>query len=77
MPDSGWAAIIVSVLGAAAVSVGSYFVTRERVARIAKDLTEKVDRREFDEAMKRLDALHEDLREIRTLLSDFLTRVSK
>jgi hypothetical protein len=77
MPDSGWAAIIVSVLGAAAVSVGSYFVTRERVARIAKDLTEKVDRREFDEPMKRLDALHEDLREIRTLLSDFLTRVSK
>lgn len=77
MLDSGWAAVLISALGSAAIAVGSYFVTRDRVARIALDLTQKVDRREFDEAMKRLDALHEDLREIRNLLSEFLGRVAK
>lgn len=74
MPDSGWAAILVSLLGPAGTAVGSYFVIRERVARLTADLAEKVDRREFNQAMQRLDALHTDLREIRDLLSAFLTK---
>lgn len=64
-------AIIIPCIGV----IGSYAVLSERVRKhgeeqktLVADLAEKIDRREFDAGMSRLDALHTDLKEIRDLL---------
>ena len=75
MIDSGWVAVGVSIGGSALLGVGSYFVMRERVNRVAVDMAEKIDRREFEEAIKRFDLMHQDLRDIRNLLSEYLIKM--
>lgn len=66
--DSGWAAVAVSGVTSLVVVAGSHFVMAERVRRLREDIGSKIDRAEFEQAMKRLDQLHADLGSIRDLL---------
>lgn len=72
--ESGWVAVGFSAVVTLGGAVGSHFVMGERVRRVAKDVETKIDRREFDLALERLNDLHTDLRQIRDLLMQLMSR---
>lgn len=69
-----WVGLGLSVVSSLLAAGTVYGVLSERVRKLGDEMRTRVAREEFDAGMKRLDELHRDLREIRDLLLQVLTK---